>query len=130
MFKTLESTGDSGLQAASVLNPERLLKDIFPATIDMQPALRVFSLFASVWQSCYPGPSAYTLSNPVFNAKGDLLFELQPYTDPSSTSLDSSSFSPISPFLPGGKLGGKRDMFGRRVGTPQPRGPSRPGSES
>ncbi|EKM54058.1 uncharacterized protein PHACADRAFT_257655 [Phanerochaete carnosa HHB-10118-sp] len=109
-----------------IVDPEQLLRDVFPPTVDMQPAYAEFSRFASVWQSCYPGLSAYTLCNPVFSAKGDLLFELQPYTDPASAPSDLDFGSPGSPL---GKIGGgRRDPFARRAGTPRPRMLGRPNS--
>lgn len=124
MFKTLESTGDTGMHP--IVDPEKLLRDVFPSTVDMQPAYIELSRFASTWQSCYPGLSAYTLCNPVFSAKGDLLFELQPYIDPASAPSDSDFGPPGSPL---GKIGGgRRDPFARRAGTPRPRTFGRPDS--
>jgi len=120
VFKTLESSGDSGIHP--VLDPEQLLRGVFPHTVNMESAHAEFSRFASVWQSCYPGPSAYTLCNPVFSAKGDLLFELQPYTDPASAASDLDLVPPGSPL---GRLGSRRDPFVRRIGTPRPRASSR-----
>lgn len=112
IFKTLETSGDSGSHYA--LDPQQLLKSQFPDSIDLKAMHAEFSRFTSVWQSCYPGPSAFTLCNPVFNRKGDMLFELQPYTDPSSVQDADGSALSVSLF---GKPSGRRDPFAQRPGT-------------
>ena len=35
--------------------------------------------FGGVWEHCFPGTGALSLCNPIFNAHGDILFELRPY---------------------------------------------------
>ncbi|TFK37966.1 hypothetical protein BDQ12DRAFT_132552 [Crucibulum laeve] len=35
--------------------------------------------FGGVWEHCYPGTHAYSLCNPIFNATGDILFELRKF---------------------------------------------------
>lgn len=35
--------------------------------------------FGGVWEYCFLGTGALSLSNPIFNQRGDILFELRPY---------------------------------------------------
>ncbi|GJE96750.1 hypothetical protein PsYK624_129560 [Phanerochaete sordida] len=115
MFKSLEYTTGTGDHPT--LDPEDLLRAVFPPTVDVSDANIEFSRFARVWQSCYPGSSAFTLCNPVFNAKGDLLFELQPYADPTSP---TDPDAPPPTFAFSKMPGGRRDPFGVRRGTNRP----------
>jgi hypothetical protein len=61
-----------------MLNPADLLRQTLTPTIDLQAPLSEFKLFEGVWHSCYPGTAACSLAHPVFNCRGDLLFELRP----------------------------------------------------
>lgn len=54
------------------------LAEHLPKTIDLLPVLAELKVFEGVWQYGYPGLQAYCLSNPVFNHKGDIVFELRP----------------------------------------------------
>ncbi|EKM54032.1 uncharacterized protein PHACADRAFT_257621 [Phanerochaete carnosa HHB-10118-sp] len=60
------------------LKPETYLTEVMPTKIELDKAVAEFSYFTSSWESCYPGMSSYTLTQPVFNRSGDLLFELRP----------------------------------------------------
>ncbi|KAF8884776.1 hypothetical protein BD779DRAFT_1739314 [Infundibulicybe gibba] len=52
-------------------------------------------LFSGVWEHCFPGMQAYSLSNPVFNSCGDILFDLRPYVPPSQVTI-----LPVKPRAP------------------------------
>lgn len=82
--------------ASLALDPEALLRKIIPSSIDMKDAVDQFKLFEEVWHSCYPGMGAYNLAQPVFNCRGDLLFELR--AQASSTTSGTGESSPKSKF--------------------------------
>ncbi|KDQ49725.1 hypothetical protein JAAARDRAFT_142971 [Jaapia argillacea MUCL 33604] len=46
-------------------------------------AVEMKETFGGVWSHCFPSMGAYALANPVFNSKGDILFELKKYIEPS-----------------------------------------------
>lgn len=82
-------TATSGNAASSLpLDPEEALKKAFAkiTSVDLSEAHAEFESFEGSWHSCYPGLSAYNLANPIFTRKGDLLFELQPASEPAVTS--------------------------------------------
>ena len=54
------------------------LGEHLPKTIDLSRVLAELKVFEGVWHYGYPGVHAYCLSNPVFNHKGDVVFELRP----------------------------------------------------
>ncbi|OBZ69011.1 hypothetical protein A0H81_11374 [Grifola frondosa] len=61
------------------VNLERLLRDNLTNSIDTHDILTELRDFEGIWRYCYPYMEAFTLANPVFNADGDLLFELRRY---------------------------------------------------
>lgn len=97
------------------LDPEALLRSVIPSSVDLTEATKEFKVFEQAWCSCYPGMGAYNLVQPVFNSKGDLLFELQARTATAATSVGAPSSSPASKFKP------RHDNRNR--------GPARPGCE-
>ena len=62
------------------IDPEYLLKKSFPASPDLDGVLKEFREFEGMWKACYPGQTAFALAHPVFNQRGDLLFELRPHS--------------------------------------------------
>ncbi|KAI0916987.1 hypothetical protein AcW1_007702 [Taiwanofungus camphoratus] len=62
-----------------------------PGTIDLNEVLQELRAFEGVWQYCYPGMQGYCLANPVFNVRGDLLFELKPYSQQTGAASVSGS---------------------------------------
>ena len=54
------------------------LGEHLPKSIDLSRVLAELKVFEGVWHYGYPGLHAYCLSNPVFNHKGDVIFELRP----------------------------------------------------
>ncbi|EMD31462.1 hypothetical protein CERSUDRAFT_69274 [Gelatoporia subvermispora B] len=58
-------------------NPEKLLRKHLPPEIDLGPMVQELKAFEGGWRTFYAGASLFTLANPVFNANGDLLFELR-----------------------------------------------------
>lgn len=61
------------------IDPEWLLSKSFPASPDLESVINEFRTFEGTWKSCFPGQSAFALAHPVFNQRGDLLFELRPH---------------------------------------------------
>ncbi|KAF9516569.1 hypothetical protein BS47DRAFT_1390620 [Hydnum rufescens UP504] len=61
-------------------DPRTLLKDVIPDKVEIVEVITSLKeSFESVWQSFFPGLYAYTLANPVFTTRGDLLLELRPH---------------------------------------------------
>lgn len=60
-------------------DPETLLKSQLPGTVELSEVVNELKSFEGAWHTCYPGLSAYELTQPLFNAKGDLLFKLRPF---------------------------------------------------
>ncbi|THH28534.1 hypothetical protein EUX98_g5660 [Antrodiella citrinella] len=60
-------------------DPETLLKSQLPGTVELSEVINELKTFEGAWHTCYPGLSAYELTQPLFNAKGDLLFKLRPF---------------------------------------------------
>jgi len=54
------------------------LHEHLPKTIDLSQVLAELKAFEGVWRYGYSGLHAYCLANPVFNHKGDVIFELRP----------------------------------------------------
>ncbi|EKM54028.1 uncharacterized protein PHACADRAFT_257609 [Phanerochaete carnosa HHB-10118-sp] len=108
------------------LDPEALLRSVIPSSIDLTEAMEELKIFEQAWYSCYPGMGAYNLVQPVFNSKGDLLFELQARTATAATTVGAPSSSPTSKFKP------KHDNRNRAPARPglQPTYSSRDGSSS
>ncbi|KAH9941697.1 uncharacterized protein BXZ73DRAFT_22216, partial [Epithele typhae] len=65
--------------SATLADPAKLLADAFPPKVDLDGLVRELRAFEGAWQYCFPlaGAGAYALASPVFNADGDLLFELR-----------------------------------------------------
>jgi len=61
------------------------LEALLPAKVELHDILQETQQFEGEWRYCYPGIMAYCLANPFFNARGDLLFELQTHTAQQST---------------------------------------------
>ncbi|KAJ3554928.1 hypothetical protein NM688_g2854 [Phlebia brevispora] len=77
--------------ASLYTDPEKLLKQHLPSAISLEGVLQEFKAFENVWQAVYPGTSAFILAQPVFDRKGDILFELRPHSQLSaSTPLPST----------------------------------------
>lgn len=83
--------GDTELPLA--IKPDELLAEALPKTIDLEAAVALFVHFEKAWLSCYPGMSAYKLAHPVFNRRGDLLFELRPQSSAGSIVANGDSTS-------------------------------------
>lgn len=66
-------------------DPEALLRANLPQTIDLSEVLGLFKNFEGTYSGIFPGTSAFTLANPVFNKNGDILFELRPHTQISAS---------------------------------------------
>ena len=66
-------------------SPETLLKDNLPATVDLGEVVGLFKSFEGTWGGFYPGTSAFTLAQPVFTSKGDIMFELRQHTQISAS---------------------------------------------
>ncbi|PSR75858.1 hypothetical protein PHLCEN_2v8772 [Hermanssonia centrifuga] len=62
-------------------DPESLLRSNLrvPESAELGQVLSEFKTFEGIWQSVYPGTSAYDLTHYVIEKNGDLLFELRPY---------------------------------------------------
>ncbi|CCM05147.1 uncharacterized protein FIBRA_07356 [Fibroporia radiculosa] len=72
-------SGDLAAMMYNDLDGALSIQNLLPTMIDFKDVLQDFKQFEGMWQSCYPGLHAYCLANPVFNARGDLLFELRSY---------------------------------------------------
>ena len=55
-----------------------LLRRVIPTSMDLSDVAKEFHSFENSWQFCYPRVGAYSPAYPVFNCRGDLLFELRP----------------------------------------------------
>lgn len=54
------------------------LSEHLPQTIDVSQVLAELKVFEGVWHYGYPGLHGYCLANPIFNHRGDVIFELRP----------------------------------------------------
>ena len=54
------------------------LASVLPSSIDLTDLANELKSFVGEWQACYPGTSAYMLTQPIFNSRGDILFRLRP----------------------------------------------------
>lgn len=72
------------------LDPESILRHCFPSSPALERVLSELKVFEGDWKSSYPGQTAFTLSNPVFDQLGDMLFELRPNTLQGQASVGSS----------------------------------------
>ena len=89
---TFEKASAEGEVNSLYMDPQGLLKQHLPASIDLAGVLSEFKTFEGTWGTIYPGTSAYTLAQPVFNRHGDLLFELRPHAQ-----LSASAPLPTTP---------------------------------
>ncbi|KAF8884777.1 hypothetical protein BD779DRAFT_1442896 [Infundibulicybe gibba] len=78
-FETFRVHGDASLE--QLIDLKALHELVVVDLVDLVTELK--QLFGGVWEHCFPGMQAYSLSNPVFNSHGDILFELRPYVPPS-----------------------------------------------
>ncbi len=62
-----------------ICDPEDLLRKHFTKSPDLACVATLFRQFEEPWKSSYPGDSAFNLTHPAFNKRGDLLFELHPF---------------------------------------------------
>ena len=87
-FQFTKATSTGSALSTLPLDPEEALKKAFAkiTTVDLNEAQAEFESFEGSWKSCYPGLSSFNLASPIFTRKGDLLFELQPASEPSATS--------------------------------------------
>ncbi|KAF9010257.1 hypothetical protein BDQ17DRAFT_1421498 [Cyathus striatus] len=74
-FETLRVHGDETLDKLIDL---KTLHSIVRIDLD-QLVSELKGTFGGVWEHCFPGMQAYSLCNPIFNEKGDILFELRPF---------------------------------------------------
>lgn len=83
-----ETTMPTNYESASKmsLNPEALLREKLSERIEIAQIVEELKAFEGIWEFCYPGVDAYMLTNPTFNARGDLLFELKSYSAYGNTS--------------------------------------------
>ena len=96
--------------ASKFRNPIDMLREAFPAKVDLEELVQEISAFEGAWQYYYPLVNAYSLASPVFNDDGDLLFELRRH-GPSAT---SRSFHATSPSFGNGS--GRSSPIPRRLG--------------
>ena len=54
------------------------LTSVMPHSIDLTELATELESFVGEWQACYSGTSAYMLTSPTFNSRGDVLFALRP----------------------------------------------------
>ncbi|KAI0720523.1 hypothetical protein C8T65DRAFT_633331 [Cerioporus squamosus] len=103
-------------------NPMDMLREAFPAKVDLDELVREISAFEGAWQYYYPLTNAYSLASPVFSDDGDLLFELRRHGATASR----------TPMSPSSAYGGRSSPVPRRIGRPRtPVGNTRtPGSRS
>ena len=59
-------------------DPAKLLREHLPKLVMNDKLTSELKDFEGIWRSLYASSSTFTLANPVFNAKGDILFELRP----------------------------------------------------
>lgn len=113
-------------------NPIDMLREAFPAKVDLDELVQEISAFEGPWQYYYPLANAYSLASPVFNDDGDLLFELRRH----------GATNPRMPMSPNAAHSGRSSPVPRRIGRPRtpvgntrspgtrspstPRSPSRP----
>ncbi|PCH38353.1 hypothetical protein WOLCODRAFT_115316 [Wolfiporia cocos MD-104 SS10] len=64
--------------AAKFTDPYTHLKAHLPGTVDLEAVVQELRTFEGVWHYGYIGLQAYCLANPVFDLKGDVMFELRP----------------------------------------------------
>ncbi|KAI9058443.1 hypothetical protein FKP32DRAFT_1582073 [Trametes sanguinea] len=67
----------SGNDAKTLRNPADMLRAAFPRKVDLQELVEEIRAFEGAWEYCYPPATPYSLASPVFNADGDLMFELR-----------------------------------------------------
>ncbi|PCH33793.1 hypothetical protein WOLCODRAFT_112517, partial [Wolfiporia cocos MD-104 SS10] len=70
-----EFDGDLSRNVADQI--QQLLEAQLPKSNNFEEVLQNLRQFEGTWQACYLNSQAYCLSNPTFNARGDLLFELR-----------------------------------------------------
>lgn len=83
VFEKAKTEGE--VVAAFYTSPETLLKANLPSTVDLGEIVGLFKTFEGFWGGIYPGTSAFTLAQPVFTKKGDIMFELRPHTQISAS---------------------------------------------
>jgi hypothetical protein len=74
-FETIRVHGDETLDKLIDL---KTLHSIVKIDLE-QLVSELKGTFGGVWEHCFPGMQAYSLCNPIFNEKGDILFELRPF---------------------------------------------------
>jgi hypothetical protein len=74
-FETIRVHGDEKLDNLIDL---KTLQSIVKIDLE-QLVSELKGTFGGVWEHCFPGMQAYSLCNPIFNEKGDILFELRPF---------------------------------------------------
>lgn len=82
-FEKAKTEGE--VVSAFYTSPETLLKANLPASIDLGEIVGLFKSFEGIWGGIYIGTSAFTLAQPVFTKKGDIMFELYPHTQISAS---------------------------------------------
>ncbi|GBE84865.1 predicted protein [Sparassis crispa] len=70
--------GDLGSHVVAYQDPHDLLQKTLPSRIDLENTFSELRAFEGIWQYSYPSTYGYTLANPGFNVKGDLIFEARP----------------------------------------------------
>ncbi|CCM02877.1 uncharacterized protein FIBRA_04991 [Fibroporia radiculosa] len=77
VIKKTTYTGDRASEMFTDL--ETSLRAQLPGTIDFREVRQELQAFEGVWKYGYAGMQTYCLSNPVFTALGDIMFELRPH---------------------------------------------------
>ncbi|KAL7279892.1 hypothetical protein ACG7TL_006301 [Trametes sanguinea] len=109
----------SGNDAKTLRNPADMLQAAFPTKIDLQELVEEIRAFEGAWEYCYPPAAPYSLASPVFNADGDLMFELRRH---GATAVRAGG--PLSPTGRGGRpltpIGRPGSRAGMRKGNKSP----------
>ena len=120
-----KSHAEGEVIASLYSDPQKLLKQHLPSVIDLEGVLGEFKSFEGSWSSVYPGTSAYTLAQPVFNRHGDLLFELRPHSQ-----LTITAPAPSTPRTPRRLSSNLSPLLGARSISSSGRPPFSPHSSS
>ncbi|KAI0754908.1 hypothetical protein C8Q80DRAFT_1094717 [Daedaleopsis nitida] len=113
--------------ASKFRNPMDMLREAFPAKVDLDELVQEINAFEGAWQYYYPLANAYSLASPVFNDDGDLLFELRRYgtSNARTPNTPSSAISGRSSPIPRPRIGRPRSPM-----SAVPKTPKSPGSRS
>ncbi|PCH40165.1 hypothetical protein WOLCODRAFT_68457 [Wolfiporia cocos MD-104 SS10] len=119
VFERASFAGDAAL--AVFADPEAELRARLPATVDFSAVLQELRAFEGIWQYAYAGTQTYCLGNPMFNLRGDVVFELRPYLTVSAPTSGRGSRQPSASLF--GSL--SRSSSAYPILKSPPRSPSR-----